>query len=178
MKTVIRLFILMEILGLCVWKQCCCSQFVMTASASRGLLSPTFVTSYLWISLRCHGMLYCNAVSVCTLVANTLVFVKYIDCHIHSSLSLLVAITAVWLDECCLCFWMKVWAWERPWALVGAFTNFGSWGSLDNHRSAVRSCLERFAVGLKRSSASLCFWVLQGLGWKKDSQCHCIVSLQ
>lgn len=142
------------------------SQFIMTASASRGQLLPSFVTSYLWISLRCHGMLYCNPVSICTLIANTLVFVKCIDCHIRSSLSLLVAVVALWLHKCCLCPWMKVWGRERPWALVGAFTNSGYCSSADNHRATVRSCLERFAVELK-SSASLCFWCCKGWGRRK-----------
>lgn len=70
------------------------SQFVMTASSSRGQLLPAFVTCC-YISLRCHGMPYRSAVSICTLIANALVFVKCIDSHIHSSLSLLVAFMAL-----------------------------------------------------------------------------------
>lgn len=56
------------------------SQFLMTASSSRGQILPAFVTSC-YISLRCYGMPYCCAVSICTLIANTLVFVKSIDSH-------------------------------------------------------------------------------------------------
>lgn len=142
-----------------------------------------FVTSYWGVSFpRCHGVLYCNTISIRTLVANLLIFVKCIDCCIHSLLSLLVAVSALWLNRCCLC--LCVWGWERPWALVGAFTRFGSCSSPDTHRSTVRSCLERFAVGLNRSSAAgtlLCFplpCMLQGPGWRKDVQHACMVSLQ
>lgn len=153
------------------------SQFVMTASSSRGQLLPAFVTCC-YISLRCHGMPCHSAVSICTLIANALVFVKCIDSHIHSSLSLLVAFMALWWDVSYLCPWMKVWGRERPWSLVGAFTNLGSWSTPDNHKSTARSCLGRFAAGLKRSSASLCFWCSKVWGGRKIAKCHYMVSLQ
>lgn len=61
------------------------------------------------------------------------------------------------------------------------FYNLGSCSSLiivDNHKSRARSCLERFAVGLKRSSASLCFWCSKVWDGRKMAKCRCMVSFQ